>query len=385
MLPGSDPAGRGGLPSRFELTVVGKVAVTFLVILFCWALLRGNNPVLFVVSCLLATVLLSMLLTYFGTGRLDVRRSLPERVFAGAPFDVRLLVRNRSAWRPALGLGFKDAIQVSPTGEFICGPVLPVLPPRGEALLGYRKRIHRRGVYRIANFVAASSFPFALFERRVLLQSAPARLVVLPSLGHLRRAAERNLAVQLALPLVVRRSREGQEEFESLRDYRPGENPRLIHWKTSARARKLMRRVMQAESTRDLNVLLDTCVAGLGGEERLRHLEKAVSCAATLMVEAARRGRRASVHFPDGSVHHHGNVRAVIPALEGLAGVRPGRTAARALAERAQVPHGARAILLSLEGPALSAQRAAATRGVELQIWDVSAPSFARYFRRRTQ
>ena len=30
------------------------------------------------------------------------------RVFAGAPFDVRLRIRNRSRWRPALGLTFRD-------------------------------------------------------------------------------------------------------------------------------------------------------------------------------------------------------------------------------------------------------------------------------------
>jgi uncharacterized protein (DUF58 family) len=375
--------GGTGLPSRFELTVIGKLAVTFLVILFCWALLQDANPVLFVVSCLLATVLCSMLLSYFGTARLQVRRSLPERVFAGAPFDVRLLVRNASRWRPALGLGFKDAIQISPTGEFTCGPLLNVLPPRGEVLVAYSKRIHRRGIYRIANFVAATSFPFGLSERRVLLQSEAARLVVLPALGRLRQAGERNLAEQLALPLVVRRSREGQEEFESLRQYRPGDNPRLIHWKTTARARQLMRRVMQAESTRDLNVLLDTCVSGLDGEERLRHLEKAVSCAATLLVEAARRGRRAAVHYPGGSVRHQGNMRAVIPSLEGLAGVRGGSRTVAALMARAKVPAGSRALLLSLQGPAREARRAAAARGINLTVWDVSQASFARYFRRR--
>ena len=160
-----------------------------------FALLHGSNPVLFVVSCLASTVLLSMALTYVSTARLDVSRDLPERVFSGAPFDVRLEVSNRSRWRPALGLGFKDAFQISRPGELTCGPTLPVLPPGRTAEIAYRKRIHRRGVYRVVSVVAASRFPFGLFERRVLLRSEPARLVVLPALGRPRRIVREGIGV----------------------------------------------------------------------------------------------------------------------------------------------------------------------------------------------
>src|SRR5262245_2384287 len=89
-----------------EPTLGGRIVLTFLVVACCFAVLLGNNQVLFVVSAITATLLLSGILTYLSVGRIEIRRSLPPRVFAGTPFDVRLMVRNGSRWRPALGLGF---------------------------------------------------------------------------------------------------------------------------------------------------------------------------------------------------------------------------------------------------------------------------------------
>ena len=79
-------------------------------------MLLRNNQVIFITMTILATVLVSFLLTCVSASRLSVKRHLPHRVFAGAPFDVRLRVRNDSSWRPALGLGFLDALQVSEPG-----------------------------------------------------------------------------------------------------------------------------------------------------------------------------------------------------------------------------------------------------------------------------
>ena len=128
-------AGRiaGWFRSIPDPTVSGRIALTFLVLAFLFAVLLGQNQVLFVTCAVWMTVLLSAVLTAGAVGRLALDRHLPERVFAGAPFPVRLRVRNVSRWRPALGLGFLDALQVSEPGGITRGPALPVLPPGAEA------------------------------------------------------------------------------------------------------------------------------------------------------------------------------------------------------------------------------------------------------------
>jgi hypothetical protein len=145
------------LRSAPEPTLGGRLVLTFLVLSTIFAVLLRNNQVIFVTTTILATVLMSFLLTCVSASRLSVKRYLPRRVFAGAPFDVRLRVRNDSRWRPALGLGFLDALQVSEPGGITRGPALPVLPPRRTVEVAYVKRIHRRGVYTVVNTLAASS------------------------------------------------------------------------------------------------------------------------------------------------------------------------------------------------------------------------------------
>ena len=370
------------LRSAPEPTLAGRIALTFLVVASCFAVLLRNNQVLFITSVVAATVLLSGLVTYLSTSRLSMERLLPERVFAGAPFDVRLRVRNLSRWRPALGIGFLDALQVSEPGGVTRGPIVPVLPPRSTVEVGYTKRIHRRGVYTVVNTLAATRFPFGIFERRILVQS-PARLVVLPSLGRLRRAARRDLARKPAQPLATRHAREGTEEFHSLREYRPGDNPRLIHWKTTARVGELVRRVMYDEATEDLTVVLDTYTGGLDGELRQRNLEKAVSCAATLLTHAAMRGRRAVVHFDGGSAPHAGSRSALVPALEKLAAIEIGKVKPADLLRSVPIGRSASVLLVSLAGDAAKARRVAAARGVQLRVWDTAHSSFSRLFRKR--
>jgi uncharacterized protein (DUF58 family) len=378
------PGGQGilaRLRSIPEPTLGGRIVLTFLVVAGCFAILLGDNQVLFIACVIAATVLLSGVVTLLSAGRLSIARALPGRVFAGAPFDVRLRVENRSRWRPAIGLGFLDALQVADAQRLARGPILPVLPPGAFAEVSYSRRIHRRGIYTVVNTLAMTRFPFGIFERRAIVRS-PARIVVLPALGKLGAAARRDLARRSACARAPRHGREGTEEFHGLREYRAGDNPRHIHWRTSARAGKLVRRVLRDETTEDLHVLLDTCVAGADADARRRSVERAVSCAATLLADAAQRGRRAAVHFPGGVAAHTGTRGGLVRALEALAGVQSGSEPVEAALPSAGVPAGSTALLLSLWGPAPSARRAAAARGVALTVWDVGDPGFGRIFGR---
>lgn len=372
----------GWLRSVPEPTLGGRMVLTFLVVACCFAVLLRNNQVLFVASAITATVLLSAILTYLSVGRLLIDRSLPRRVFAGATFDVSLRVRNASRWRPALGLGFLDALQVADAQALVRGPVLPVLPPGAAVVVTYPRRIHRRGVYTVVNTLARTRFPFGIFERRVLAQ-CPARLVVLPALGRLGRATERDLARRIAAPRDLRRARPGAEEFESLREYRPGDNPRHIHWRTSARARTLVRRVLREEDSGDLHVLLDTWTGGFDAERRRRNVERAISCAATLLAHAAARGRKATVHFETGTAGHGGTRAGLLAALEALAGLPAGSRPVEDIVAGVALPRGAAALLLSLAGPAEGCRRIAGAKGVALRVWDLEDPAFPRVFSKR--
>jgi len=370
----------GRLPRRLpEPTLAGHVSLTFLVVGLPFAVSLRNNPLLLSVCALLATLVASYFVTWLAAGRLGLERRMPERVAAGEPFEVCLRVTNLSRWRPAFGLGFRDALQIDEPGEVTCGPTVAMLPPGATAEVRYEKRIHRRGIYDVGHAVAATRFPLGVFEHRVL-RSAPSRIAVLPPLGRLQREAQAHLAKTATrrAPRPVRR--DGVDEFQTLREYRPGDHPRLIHWRTSARAMSLVRRVMDDDPGCDLVVLLDTRLPQHGES---RHLESAVSCAATLLVEARRQRRRAALLFGGGRAAHAGTRRGLLGALEILAGVGPGPRPAAGLVRRAAADGARSAILVTSGAPADDARRAARDAGLALTVWDAGSPEFAEVFRRR--
>jgi uncharacterized protein (DUF58 family) len=74
-------------------------------------------------------------------------------------------------------------------------------------------------------------------------------------------------------------------EFRSLREYRPGDNPKRIHWPTSARLQKLYVREFERREMPSVLILLDSFVPEDQSAEsagRRERYERAVSFAATL-------------------------------------------------------------------------------------------------------
>src|SRR5207249_8955043 len=140
----------------------------------------------------------------------------------------------------------------------------------------------RRGVYECGPLRATSSYPFGLVQQEVSC-GTPDRLVVLPRLGALNVGRLRRWLQHTARPDERnRRSRRklAQEvEFHSLRSFRPGDSPRWIHWRTSARRNELMVREFDQGTHYDLVLLVDASVP-----ERGPHfVEEAVSLAATIV------------------------------------------------------------------------------------------------------
>jgi uncharacterized protein (DUF58 family) len=106
------------------------------------------------------------------------------------------------------------------------------------------------------------------------------------------------------------RTRAHGEQPHHLREYRPGDMPRQIAWKASARFDKLLVREYESAVARDL--LLDwQSVAGLGYEQKISRLTRWV-------LEAERSGSRYAMTLPGqrippgrGPEHRHACLRAL--------------------------------------------------------------------------
>ncbi len=85
-----------------------------------------------------------------------------------------------------------------------------------------------------------------------------------------------------------------QVEYHGLRDYRSGDSPRWIHWRTSARRGELMVKEFEQQNEQDLAILIDPWLPRTkASPEQREAMEQAISFAATLCLETCRyQGRR---------------------------------------------------------------------------------------------
>ncbi len=121
------------------------------------------------------------------------------------------------------------------------------------------------------------------------------QIVIYPRIGHMTRR-------WFQIQRQATENRQGQRhdssaqqvEYHGLRDYRSGDSPRWIHWRTSARRGELMVKEFEHQNEQDLAILIDPWLPrARASTEQRETIEQAISFAATLCVETARhQGRR---------------------------------------------------------------------------------------------
>jgi uncharacterized protein (DUF58 family) len=197
-------------------------------------------------------------------GRIDVTREIVQggrtvqTAWAGAPCTVRVTVTLRGGWRLPL-VFLADRV---PEGRRARGgdPARAVeLWPGEPAVIEYELTPRGPGVLRFEGVELRVADLAGFFYRR-LFARAPADVLVLPPLvddaGH-RRADKRFNT--LPPPGVHRLRRPGSgSELLDLRDYRPGDPPKMIAWKASARRDRLITKEFESEVPVRCVLFLDT-------------------------------------------------------------------------------------------------------------------------------
>ena len=268
--PGRTPAWR----RKLTFTRLGRWYCGLSVGIGLAAINTGNNLLFLVLGLLLGSIVVSGVLSENTVAQVSLERRLPRAATAGEPTLVGLVAR-RSGRLPAFSLELREA-----GGEVEGASYLLVLPPGGEQEVAYQFTPQRRGVHRFVRLEVATRSPFGLFEKSRPLD-APAELVVFPR------------AVPPPAVRVIAPGREGErpqhragqgQELHGLRDHRLGEDVRKVHWRSSARAAKLIAVEREQERRARVCVVLDH--RGLSGEA----LERAIEQAAALFVRALEEG-----------------------------------------------------------------------------------------------
>ncbi len=269
---------------RLPFTREGLFWLLIALALLVTGLLKGINLVNLLASWVIMLIAWNFWLARRQVRDIQVSRLLPEWVFAKTPFHWTVILQNAGA-RPARGLTVTEA--AAARGWFV-----ESVPSAQATRLDGETTLPCRGAYRWERVRLACGYPVGL-ANVVRDIEVPEEILVLPRLGFLQRSVLRHWLNQHCLTQGVirasgRRQPNAQLEFHGLRPFRPGDSPRHIHWRTTARRGQVMVREFEDLPNDNLILIIDpwTPAPALPGTDA--DLEKMLSLAATIVWEWCR-------------------------------------------------------------------------------------------------
>ncbi|NMC18782.1 MAG: DUF58 domain-containing protein [Thermogutta sp.] len=225
------------------------------------------------------------------------RRRLPRGVCAGDLLIGRFEVENCRGRRPRWSIRVQDTVRrTAPSGDSPRGSAADVaalfrlIAGKETGSETFQGRLLARGRYEWGPLRLSTRFPFGLFEASCTVESRES-LLVYPCLGKLTRQW-----FQRAHPDYEGRSRRETRrqrmsgDFFGLREWRSGDNPRHIHWRSSARLQQLLVKEFDQPRNEDVAILLALWEPETPTALDRERVEEAVSFVATVLDDLCRKG-----------------------------------------------------------------------------------------------
>lgn len=169
-------------------------------------------------------------------------------------------------------------------------PCQTTLHPKQTTQLTYRLKALRRGAHQLSRVFYRLGSPLGLWLRQGV-SHIDDPLKVFPDFSAISAFKLLAREQQTNLLGIKKRRRRGEgADFAQLREYRPGDALRNIHWKATALRQQLISKEYQDAKDQRLIVLLDTSLRMRAQEETLSHFDAALNAAILLGFIALHQG-----------------------------------------------------------------------------------------------
>jgi uncharacterized protein (DUF58 family) len=298
---------------RYPLHAVFLIYCLVSLLVAVGAFNANNNLLFWLFGLSLGMLLVSGVISGSMMMSLTVRRDSVEQSRVGEPLRIRYTITNRSRWLPVIGLTLTERVVAStqtdehaatlaapPTGS------VPHVPARSTIVVETLARPTARGRLTLSGFDVLTTFPFGII-RKSLSHQEPASIIVHPAGAKIPDGLFSNAkGVTGSGAAATRPGRLGDEPV-GVREYRPGDPPKLVSWRASARRPNgdLLVRQNAEGSPRRLWVLLKLS-AGAPPQQTERALSAAASIIRAATGDGAGKGLRVGLSLrtdwagPDG-------------------------------------------------------------------------------------
>lgn len=227
---------------RYPLHAVFLIYCLVSLLVAVGAFNANNNLLFWLFGLSMGMLLVSGVISGTMMMALRIERLPIEQPVVGRPLRIRYTITNRSRWLPAIGLAISErvatsenrahqqnaALAASPAGA------VPHVPARTSIIVETLAMPTARGKLHLSGFEVLTTFPFGII-RKSLWHEAPASLIVHPAESRLPEGLlDNERGNSGAGPAATRPGRLGDEPV-GVREYRPGDAPKLVSWRASAR------------------------------------------------------------------------------------------------------------------------------------------------------
>lgn len=271
--------------TRHRLTRLGIQVMLIAVFGLIGGALNGLNLLIVVAAIGFGGLIMQWRISRSMIDFVDVQRRLPSEIFAGKPARLRYQVKNRHRLRPLWLLRIDDVIRsaAGKPGRQTIRTGVGMLAA-GQSTSSFADiTVRRRGRYALGPYRTSSITPLALSTAWHDEVSVATSIDVYPKLLRLQSSWRSRLPTRVG-SVTANSQRQGAADdvFFGLREYRRGDSPKHIHWRTTARIGQPAVRQFEQQRRLDLCLLVDAHRFENAHDD---DVETAISLAATIAVE----------------------------------------------------------------------------------------------------
>lgn len=248
---------------------------------------------LFVLAAgLAATLVTGMLLPIRMVRGLVVERRASDEVHQGDELPVEVAVTNSSR-------GIRSGVLVTDPSFGAVTTAFPAIRPGERVEVVTMQHARRRGLAGMGPLTLRSSAPFGVAERRVTRDVRdPSPTLVLPVVIPLGPLAFARPAATTHQAIHTSRRRGSGPEYLGIREYRPGDPMRHVHWPSTARTDTLMVREFEEEQTHRLAIAIDASWDVESDPESWTPLDRVCAASASIALSALAQGHGTRLVLP---------------------------------------------------------------------------------------
>ena len=274
--------------ARTSLTKEGIVFLGLSLFVGFAALNTGNNLLYLAFGMMLSFIVASGVMSMVNLARIEVSVKASGDMFAALPSRLKFSLRNGKYLIPSYSI----SIELGNEKVFI-----PYLPAKKENEVGVSYLFKRRGWNKIPEARLSTRFPFGFFKKWIRIDTGEDNVLVYPRLHNIELDTENiRKKSEDGNPYRVGGEREKSglgEDIRSIKEYNVGDNPKLIHWKTTARTGRIM--VREIEEDTDVK----EAVLSFVPDKDKSALERQISRVASTFLELKKRGFEIEFRAPD--------------------------------------------------------------------------------------